>query len=101
MNLWMMEDQGWIGVKNKDLTKKVVASLRIHGGETRFRRAKKREDTPREALQKAKDRVGRPDMANLDLSIPGDFDVTSTKLGVMTQALLYQGILEQKKKSDR
>ena len=100
-DLQRMEDRGWIGVQNKDLVKKIAAILRMRAGETRFRRANKGEDAPKKAVQKAKEGIGKMITAGVDLSIPEGFDVTGAKLDVMTQALLYQGILEQKKVSER
>ena len=100
-NLQTMEDRGWIGVPDKDLAKKVVAALRMRSGETRFRSAEKGESAPKEARRRAKDGADRPDATGLDLSIPDGFDVTGAKLSAMTQAVLYQGILELRKKPER
>ena len=100
-SLQTMEEQGWIGAQNRDLMKKIMASLQKHSGDARFWMAKKGKDSLKSPVQKVKDRTGRPDVANLDLSMPGNIDVTDAKLSVMMQALLYQGILEQKKKSNR
>ena len=100
-DLGRMEDCSWIGVQNRDLTKKIAAILQMRTRETRFRRANKGEDAPKKAIQNAKEGTGKPSTTNIDLSIPEGFNVTGVKLDMMMQALLYQGILEQKKKSER
>ena len=92
-----MEDCNWIGVQNKDLAKKIVAILQMHAGETRFRRVNEGEDTPKKVIQNTKEGIGKTITTNIDLSVPEGFDVTGAKLDVMTQVVLYQGILEQKK----
>ena len=71
-SLQTMEDRGWIGAQNRDLTKKIVASLRKHSGDARFRRATKGEDSLKRPIQRAKDRMGRPGTTDLDLSIPSN-----------------------------
>ena len=99
-NLQRWEDRGWIHVQNSNL-KKVAAELRRRSGDTNFRLARKEEEASTKALECAKDGVGGANEATLDLTIPGSFDVTGVKLSVMTQALLYWGIMEQKMKPSR
>ena len=100
-NVQKLEDRGWINTQNKCLLRKVVAALRCRGAETSFRQARKGEDATRMALEKAKDGIREAITTFPDLTMPGNFEVKGAKLSMMTQALLYQGIMERKAKPSR
>jgi len=88
------EDCGWIGIQNRDLLKKAAVMLRTRDGETHFRKAGEGEQGPKEALLSAKNGCKKPNTTQLTLHIPEGTNPTGAKLSKMTQALLYQGIME-------
>ena len=53
--LW--EDRGWISIQNKEFIKKVAAELRMHGGNTIFWKAEKKEPGLGSALHNAKEAI--------------------------------------------
>ena len=95
-NLQRWEDRGWIHTQNSNLLKKVAAELCRWSGDTKFRLARKEEEANTKALKCTRDGVRGANEATLDLTLPANFDVMGAKLSAMTQALLYQGIMEQK-----
>ena len=95
------EDHGWISVQNKDLIRWAATGLRMHSGETWFCKAKRKEQGPKEALQFASTRMEKPNVTDMDLASPECTDPTGAKLSAMTQALLYQGIMELKANPQR
>ena len=97
----MWEDRGWIGVQNSKLLKKAAAELRMRGGDTNFRWAKGKEPGLVSALRNAEEGLRKPHAINLDLAILVNFEVAGAKLNTMTQALLYQGVLEREKGPQR
>ncbi|KAH8074950.1 hypothetical protein BXZ70DRAFT_902758 [Cristinia sonorae] len=92
------EDQGYIGVANKPILKKTVASMRMRQGTISIKWVKghnghlRNEGADRmAAIGAAKD---RPD--EVDLKIPAKFWITGAKLSALTQSLAYKAIREQK-----
>ena len=81
--------------------KKAAAMLRIHGGDTRFRKAERREPGLASVLHSAEEGLEKADATNIDPAVPENFEMTGAKLSTMTQALLYQGIFEREKVPQR
>ena len=95
------EDRGWIGVQNKVLLRKAAAVLRARSGKTVFRRATKGEQGPKEAHKRAVAAIESHDWDDIDLSVPSPPDASGAKLHVMTQTLLYRGILSARTRQQR
>ena len=64
------EDHGWIGIQNKEFIKKATAMLRIHGGNTRFQKAERREPGLASVLHSAEEGLEEADTTNIDLAVP-------------------------------
>ncbi|KAF5376901.1 hypothetical protein D9615_007206 [Tricholomella constricta] len=98
-NLDNWENKGWIGVSNKKILKAIVARLRIRKGRTLFTKVKGHSGDPgndgADALANEGAQKNIEDATQIDLNIPENFDVSGAKLATMTQALLYQGIMER------
>ena len=97
------ENIGWISIKNAQLFKKAAHLLKRRSATTHFKWIKghsgdqgnEGSDTlAKEGAQKA-----IPD--DLDLSIPGEFDIQGAKLSTMTQAIAYKGILSKTPQRER
>ena len=73
----------------------------MHGGDTNSQWAKGKEPGLVSALHNVEEGLRKPHAINLDLAIPVNFEVAGAKLNAMTQALLYQGILEREKGPQR
>ena len=81
--------------------KKAAAELRKQSGRTIFRRASKGEQGPCKSLQNAKLGMEKISWDHLELAIPASLNILGAKLSKMSQALLYQGILERRTKPSR
>jgi len=95
------EDQGWIGVQDKEQLKKAAAELRKRSGRTIFCKVSKGEQGPCKSCQNAELGMNKASWDNLELAIPMSLNVLGAKLSKMSQALLYQGILEMRAKPSR
>jgi hypothetical protein len=99
-NKW--EPTGYIGVKNKDLFKNIIATLRGRGGPTRFKRIA---NTSVSGYIGAKDLARRGatkeayDEPNLD--VHPSFNLIGAQLATLTQSLAYKGVCESKGKVNR
>jgi len=97
-NLPRWEEQGWIGVENKEFFKPTVSHLHQRGATTTFKWTKGHPSLP--------GNVGADDLALqgalkttfdvIDLSIDEKFDLTGAQLSGMSQAMAYQCIQELK-----
>ncbi|KAJ7336104.1 hypothetical protein DFH08DRAFT_965009 [Mycena albidolilacea] len=94
------EDQGYIGVANRDLDKATVARLRQRKREIKMKWVKghsghiRNEGADRMADEGA--RKDAPDEVNME--IPPELKLTGAKLSAMTQSLAYKAIRERKMK---
>jgi ribonuclease HI len=97
-NLPDWEDQGWIGVKNVDLFKKVAYLLKRRTAPTFFQWVKGHEGNlgNEESDRLAKEGAHKDIPDELDLEIPHNFDLQGAKLSALTQAIAYKGIQERK-----
>ncbi|KAJ7628043.1 hypothetical protein DFH06DRAFT_1006518 [Mycena polygramma] len=88
------EDQGYIGIENKQLAQAQVATLRQRKAKTEFRWVKGHNgNTLNEGADKlANEGANRPSGFPINLTIPPDLKLTGAKLSVMTQSLAYQAI---------
>ncbi|KAF5382437.1 hypothetical protein D9615_002719 [Tricholomella constricta] len=97
-NLTAWEDKGWIGVLNKDILKATVAQLRMRKGKTLFTKVKGHSgNMGNDGADALANEGAMKDPTNadaVDLQIPPNFDLSGAKLTTVTQALLYQGIME-------
>ena len=95
------EEQGYIGIKNKDLYKSTVAALHQRLTPTMFQRASRLNTQPgnREAKKLALEATSHEDEVfdELITEIDPRFNLTGTQLLKMTQTLAYQGICRTKK----
>lgn len=92
------EDQGWIGIKNTPFFKRAAYLLRRRTATTTFQWVKGHEGNQgnEESDRLAKEGMGKDEPDALELSIPKNFDPQGAKLAVLTQAMAYKGIQEQK-----
>ncbi|KAJ7328386.1 hypothetical protein DFH08DRAFT_709582 [Mycena albidolilacea] len=95
------EDQGYIGVANKDLDKATVAGLRQRKREAKMKWVKghsghvRNEGADRMADEGAK--KDTPDEVNME--IPPELKLTGAKLSAMTQSQAYRAIREERTKA--
>jgi ribonuclease HI len=96
------EDIGWINIRNPDLFKATIVALRLRKGKTTFEKVKGHSGVEgnEAADQLAANRATKDIPVDIDISIPEEIDISGTKLKAMTQAILYNGILENRKKTD-
>ncbi|KAF8162291.1 hypothetical protein K438DRAFT_1985221 [Mycena galopus ATCC 62051] len=95
------EDQGYIGVANRNVERAMVAALRQRKRKTKVKRAEGRNDHGRGNGAKVKADEGAKKNAadEIDLSVPPTLNVTGAKLSAMTQSLAYKAIRERKMKA--
>ncbi|KAF5373348.1 hypothetical protein D9615_007464 [Tricholomella constricta] len=98
-NLTSWEDRGWIGVSNAKILKAIVARLRKRKGKTLLTKVKGHSgDEGNDGADALANMGALKDAADenvIDLQPPENFNVSGAKLATMTQALLYEGIMEQ------
>ena len=92
------ENNGWIGVKNAQLSKKAAYVLRKCSTPTSFQWVKGHSGVEgnEKSDQLAKDGANKIAQDELNLRIPKEFDLQGTKLVTLTQAIAYKGILERR-----
>lgn len=97
------EEQGWIGLKNKDLFKTTVALLKRRGNITTFQWIKGHSGIKgnEEADKLAKAGAQKDAENTINLRIPQRFNLTGAQLTKATQALLTKGIKERKSPKGR
>ncbi|KAF8877122.1 hypothetical protein BD779DRAFT_1414049, partial [Infundibulicybe gibba] len=94
LNTW--EDQGWIGIANREIFKATIAAMRIRKGTTYLTKVKGHsgdignDGADAEACKGANKQTDDP----LDLQIGKNLCNTGAKLSELTQALAYKGINE-------
>jgi ribonuclease HI len=89
------EEQGWIGIPNKEFLKPIVAHLRQRGAITTFAWAKGHNGAVgiRNAMALAKQGVNKQAYDQINLDINPKFNLTGAQLSCLSQATAYQGIL--------
>ncbi|KAJ7726858.1 hypothetical protein B0H14DRAFT_2410354 [Mycena olivaceomarginata] len=94
------EDQGYIGVANRDLERVTVAELRKRKTETRIKWVKGHNGhTRNEGADRKADEGARKDEGDeIEIAVPPTLRVTGAKLSAMTQSLAYRAIRERKLK---
>ncbi|KAF7976795.1 hypothetical protein HWV62_5646, partial [Athelia sp. TMB] len=92
------ERNGYIGIKNADLIKAVVAKLRERGSETRFKWVKGHSGiVGNEGADKlAGAGADKAHQDGINLAIKDQFDVAGAQLSTITQALAYKALIEKK-----
>jgi ribonuclease HI/exonuclease III len=97
------EDQGWIGISNRDWFKKAAYLLRSRSAPTSFQWVKGHSGEPgnegSDELAKAGLEKDEPD--EIPLQIPEHFDVQGANLAKITQTLAYKGIKNLKPSRSR
>ncbi|KAF9542898.1 RnaseH-domain-containing protein [Agrocybe pediades] len=106
-NFSKMEDRGWIGVPNSQTYRKITAALRARKGMTTFQTIQNEEvrrateDLAKHAMSDP-NHTNPPDPPHNNTTIdPEKFVFKGAKLSEMTQALIYKGIIEERKTSIR
>jgi ribonuclease HI len=101
-HLQQWENNGWIGVANKELFQTIAAWMRARGNTTDLQWVKGHsgEKGNEEADKLAAEGATLPHEEHLDLSTPENFTITGAQLSNMTQSSLYKGILEYKQTSE-
>ena len=102
-NLRNWEDQGWIGIKNKEWFKRAAYLLRRRTATTRFQWVKGHDgDVGNEQSDRlAKLGASKHDANDILLNVPDHFDLQGAKLSKLTQAIAYQGIYEKAPRKER
>ncbi|KAJ7673854.1 hypothetical protein DFH06DRAFT_1445365 [Mycena polygramma] len=97
------EDQGYIGVANKELHRATVATLRRRKRETKVKWVKGHNGHHRNegADRKADEGAKKPVENEVPLTIPPTLTMTGAKLAAMTQSLAYKAIRERKRKKNK
>ena len=97
------EDQGWIGVQNKEWFKRAAYLLRRRSAPTKFKWVKGHNgETGNEQSDKlAKGGANKEEADEISLNVPNHFDLQGAKLSTITQAVAYKGILERDHKEER
>jgi ribonuclease HI len=92
------EDAGWIDIANSEFIKATVYHLRKQSVQTNFIWVKGHtgQEGNEQADILAKEGANKPQPDTLDLTILDEFNLQGTKLSVISQALAYRGIREQK-----
>jgi ribonuclease HI len=90
------EDQGWIGIKNKEWFKRAAYLLRRRTAQTRFKWVKGHngELGNERSDHLAKEGANKENEDEISLDIPAHFDLQGAKLSALTQATAYKGIRE-------
>ena len=98
MHLRDWKNNGWIGVKNAALFKKVAYILRKCSAPTAFQWVKGHSSIEgnEESDQLAKDGTNKATPDKLNLDIPKEFDLQRADLATITQVIAYRGILERR-----
>lgn len=100
INLKNWEERGWIGIKNRDEFKVLVAKLRARGAPTRFKWTKGHtgDHGNEEADRLAGEGALKEDTDVINLETDKKFNLTGAQLSKLTQAIAYRGIREKKNK---
>ena len=97
------EDQGWIGIRNKEWFKRAAFLLRRRSAPTTFKWVKGHSgelgNEQSDAL--AKSGANKEEVDEVSLEVPTHFDLQGAKLSGITQALAYKGIQERERKEER
>ncbi|KAJ7055340.1 hypothetical protein C8F01DRAFT_994543 [Mycena amicta] len=91
------EDEGWVGVKNRQLLQALAAELRKRTGTTSFRVVDGNRNVTR-ASQMANEACDRADTTNISLAPAEGYHVPGVKLAGTRQRVFYQTIRERKDK---
>jgi len=102
-HLGQWENQGWIGIKNAPLFKKVSHLLRLHTAPTTFKWVKGHNGNKgNEGSDKlVKEGANKDKEDHINLTISDEFNVQGPKLNTLTQAIAYRGIKESRKTPTR
>ena len=88
------EDNGWIGIKNMDLFKRVAYLLKKRMAPTYLEWVKGHNGVcgNEECDRLVKEGARKAASDNLNLDIPRKFDLLGAKLATLSQAIAYRGI---------
>ena len=102
-HLQTWEDQGWIGIKNADLFKRVAYLLKKRTAPSYLKWVKGHQGIRgnEESDKLAKQGATKATPNKLNLNIPKEFDLQGAKLATLTQAIAYKGIRERQKATPR
>lgn len=101
INEW--EKNRFIGIKNAELIRAIIAKLRERGAETLFKWIKGHSGIHgNEMADLLAGRGAEKDTPDgMDLTIKEEFNITGAQLSTLTQALAYKALMERKDKPNR
>ena len=97
------EDQGWIGIKNREWFKRAAYLLRRQSAPTKFKWVKGHngEQGNEESDKLAKEGASKEEVDEISLNVPSHFDLQGAKLSGISQVLAYLGIYKRERKEER
>jgi ribonuclease HI/exonuclease III len=100
-NLRKMEDEGFIGVSNRELIQVAIARLRQRKTQTKVKWIKGHNGHVRNegADEMARKAIEKTDQDPIDMSIPPNLQLTGAKIAGLSQKLAQKGIREIKEKN--
>ena len=103
IHLKKWEDQGWIGIKNKEWFKRAAYLLRRRTATTKFKWVKGHsgEIGNEQSDKLAKEGANKDTPDDISLEVPDHFNLQGAKLSAITQAIAYKGIHERITKETR